>query len=80
METYTETDKIVLKLLAALRDLVELKDLKDIQGKTDEYLKRQPAAWSAAKRLVHQYRYFGVRAGSATPFTPDELKKYDGPF
>jgi hypothetical protein len=37
---------------AALEELVALKDLKDSEGQTPEYLARQPAAWSAARAAL----------------------------
>ena len=36
------------KIEAALRELVALKDLKTVCGKTEDYLERQPRAWQAA--------------------------------
>lgn len=36
----------------ALRELVRLKDLKDKDGKTDEYLQAQPLAWKAANEAL----------------------------
>lgn len=54
--------EIALKLLSALKELVELKEIKTNQGETEDYWSRKPAAWAAAKRLVHQYKNYGVKA------------------
>lgn len=48
--------QIAFKLYGALQELVELKRLKDSQGKTEEYLQRQPLAWAEAGRLVEEYK------------------------
>lgn len=37
---------------AVLRELVDLKNIKDLQCKTEDYLKRQPVAWERARQLV----------------------------
>jgi len=37
---------------AVLRELVELKDIKEKHGKTEYYLKQQPLAWAAARKLI----------------------------
>ena len=55
----------VLELLYALRELVELKEIKEKDGETEDYIKRKPLAWSKAKRLVHKYRWFGVTASTS---------------
>jgi hypothetical protein len=39
-------------LRQALRELVDLKALKDAQGKTPEYERRQPKAWAAARKVL----------------------------
>jgi len=39
-----------------LWELVDLKELKDTQGKTEEYLQRQPIAWKRAKELIASYQ------------------------
>jgi len=39
-------------LAQALEELCELKIIKDRDGKTDEYLKRQPEAWVAAFQVI----------------------------
>jgi len=38
----------------ALKELVRLKDLKDRDGKTPEYLRDQPKAWKAARTIIGQ--------------------------
>ena len=40
-----------------LQELVDLKELKDTQGKTEDYLKRQPEAWQAAKEFLSKYTH-----------------------
>jgi hypothetical protein len=57
---------IMRELFAALQELTELKNIKETQGETGDYLKRKPLAWSTAKRLVKEhsqdYKYWGVKA------------------
>lgn len=48
---YNPTARI-RELEAALRELVALKALKDAQGKTPEYERRQPLAWDAARAVL----------------------------
>lgn len=44
-----------MRLLAmALQELVDLKDLKDREGKTADYLERQPKAWESARKILDQ--------------------------
>lgn len=43
------------KLLEALGELVELKNLKDRYGKTENYEVRQPNAWEKAKEAITEY-------------------------
>jgi hypothetical protein len=38
--------------VAALTELVALKTLKDTEGKTAEYQRRQPLAWEAARTAL----------------------------
>lgn len=40
------------ELLDALGELVELKRIKDEQGKTVDYLVRQPKAWEHARHVL----------------------------
>ena len=40
-----------------LQELVDLKELKDSEGKTEYYLKRQPAAWKSAKEFLSKYTH-----------------------
>jgi hypothetical protein len=40
-----------------LQHLVTLKQVKDTQGKDDEYMKRQPLAWEKAKRFLEKYQH-----------------------
>lgn len=42
----------IATLEAALRELVALKALKDDQGKTPDYERRQPLAWDAARAAL----------------------------
>jgi len=37
----------------ALAELVALKEIKDVLGKTTEYAKRQPIAWNIAKKIIN---------------------------
>lgn len=39
-------------LIQALAELFELKQIKRFEGKTDEYLKRQPLAWDAVGQIL----------------------------
>lgn len=41
--------------MQALTELVELKNIKDAEGDTDDYLKRKPKAWQAAKIAVEAF-------------------------
>jgi len=40
------------KLKLVLAELVYLKELKDQQGKSAEYLHKQPLAWHKAKKIL----------------------------
>lgn len=40
-----------------LNELMQLKVIKDRAGKTDDYLKRQPIAWNAAKEFLKKYQH-----------------------
>lgn len=57
-----EKDKVISELLSALRELVDLKNIKDTQGETEDYLKRKPLAWITAKRLLVQHKNHGITA------------------
>ncbi len=56
--TYLETvvkrpnDVTPAQIRAALEELVALKDLKDTEGKTADYERRQPLAWHAAREAL----------------------------
>lgn len=43
---------------AILKELAELKSIKDNEGKTDEYLHRQPKAWEDAVSFLSKYTHF----------------------
>ncbi len=45
-------NKDIYQLEAALQELVTLKNIKDRDGKTDDYLARQPEAWEVARKLI----------------------------
>lgn len=53
-----------MEFLYCLRELVELKEIKETHGETEDYLKRKTLAWSTAKRLVYQNKYFGAVAAT----------------
>jgi len=40
----------------ALSELIELKRIKDTEGKTDDYLERQPKAWHAAEQSLDLWK------------------------
>lgn len=40
----------------ALKELVELKHIKDSEGKTDDYLERQPKAWYLANSALELWK------------------------
>jgi hypothetical protein len=42
---------------AILQQLVQLKEIKDSAGKTEDYLKRQPLVWNAAKEFLKVYQH-----------------------
>lgn len=42
---------------AILKELVQLKEIKDKDGKTEDYLKRQPLVWQAAKDFLSKYQH-----------------------
>ena len=44
-------------LYDALKELLELKDLKDKDGKTEEYEARQPKAWDAARAIIKEIEH-----------------------
>lgn len=50
---YVLMDQVV-KLQKALKELVALKTLKDTQGKSEDYERRQPLAWEAARAVLTQ--------------------------
>lgn len=55
MDTYSnELRKENDELRSALQELVGLKQLKDSQGKTEDYLIRQPSAWERAMKIINQ--------------------------
>lgn len=41
-----------------LSELVSLKNIKDNEGKTENYLEPQPEAWEKAKIFINQYQHF----------------------
>lgn len=43
-----------------LRELVDLKNIKDLEGKTDDYNLRQPVAWVRAKRFLERYQHISL--------------------
>ena len=43
------------RVAAALQELVNLKALKDEQGKTEDYEERQPKAWAEARAALTEY-------------------------
>ncbi len=42
------------RLRCALSELVELKRIKDEEGKTDDYEARQPVAWEVARQVLEE--------------------------
>ena len=42
---------------ALLKVLVQLKEIKDKDGKTDFYLKNQPIVWDNAKKFLESYQH-----------------------
>lgn len=40
-----------------LQELVDLKMIKDTQGKTDDYANRQPIAWKQAIEFLKQFQH-----------------------
>lgn len=40
----------------ALNELVELKEIKDADGKTEDYQERQPKAWHLAKEAIRLWK------------------------
>lgn len=42
----------LVEALKVLQELVMLKDLKDTQGKTENYLERQPLLWEKARQSI----------------------------
>lgn len=50
----TEKEKMVNELEKVLTGLVNLKELKDTEGKTEIYLQLQPIAWKQAKELLNK--------------------------
>lgn len=43
-----------------LTELVDLKNIKDLEGKTDDYNLRQPVAWVRAKRFLDKYQHVSL--------------------
>ena len=43
-----------------LQELVDLKDLKESEGKTADYMVRQPVAWIRAKRFLENYTHVNL--------------------
>lgn len=56
--------KILIEVFDSLKELVELKKIKEEKGETDAYLNRKPLAWATAKRIVQKYKnnWWGVKA------------------
>lgn len=50
--TLQDMQKHIRKQQDILRELVELRHIKTTQGKTPEYLERQPKAWARAEEAV----------------------------
>ena len=44
------------ELLDALMQLCDLKQIKDMDGKTPYYLEQQPLAWTKAKSLIKKHK------------------------
>lgn len=44
------------EMIEMLEELVELKRIKDLDGKTPDYLQRQPKAWDKAKSLLQSLK------------------------
>lgn len=47
-----QSQQEVERLRGIIQELVDLKELKDSEGKTGDYLLRQPAAWINAKEAL----------------------------
>ena len=45
------------EMIEMLEELVELKRIKDLDGKTPDYLQRQPKAWEKAKSLLQSLKH-----------------------
>ena len=58
--------KALIEINRALQELVDLKELKEKRGETEEYLRRKPLAWATARRVARKYKlqshYWGVHA------------------
>lgn len=52
----------VAMFYSSLKELVELKDIKDHLGKTDDYEQRQPLAWESARLTINLWHKTGEGA------------------
>lgn len=50
------TEEHYVKIRVALKELCEVKIIKDVQGDTPEYRERKPRAWEAAFACFKEYR------------------------
>lgn len=58
----TPRDDLIEKLAAVVKELVDLKDIKDCTGPAEptrfNYLKRKPKAWDAARAMIAELDRF----------------------
>jgi len=52
LKTIEQRDKELEDCRMMLKALLELKDHKDLYGKTDEYLKNQPLTWDIVRKYL----------------------------
>lgn len=70
---------IKLEVQEILLELVRLKDIKDQDGKTADYERRQPAAWAAARaHVTEMMRDWSKAGGPSTYQSPDSLPDKEG--
>lgn len=63
------------RMADALEELISLKYLKEEEGKTNDYLQRQPGAWTKAIVSLQQFKDGGKEVGDEASLSAEEKKK-----
>jgi hypothetical protein len=73
---YADALEWIAMFYGALHELVQLKDLKDKEGKTDEYEERQPKAWYLARQSIELWAKsgYGALPITGTGYSAQQMK------